>query len=75
LNTDFFILQKNGDQTRKGRQKYYVYASEKMLNKKKLDWRGAMEELYNIYRETSKFSVWVMALLAIIVIFVVYTFT
>ena len=49
--------------------------TEKMLNKKKLDWRGAMEELYNIYRETSKFSVWVMALLAIIVIFVVYTFT
>jgi hypothetical protein len=75
LNTDFFILQKNGDQTRKGRQKYYVYASEEMLNKKKLDWRGAMEELYNIYRNTSKFSVWVMALLLVIVVFVVYTFT
>jgi hypothetical protein len=75
LNSDFFILQKHGDQSRKGRQKYYVYGSESMLNKKKLDWRAAMEELYNIYRNTSKFSVWVGALVVLIAVFLVYTFS
>ncbi len=75
LNADFFILQKNGDQTRKGRQKYYVYADEAMLMKKKLDWRAAMEELYNIYRNTSRFSVWVAVLGIIILSFLVYTFS
>ena len=75
LNGDFFILQKHGDQMRKGKQKYFVYGAEGMLNKKKLDWRQAMEELYNIYRTNSKFSTWVMLLLLFIVGFVVYQFT
>ncbi len=75
LNNDFFILQKHGDQIRKGRQQYFVYAEEGMLNKKKLDWRSAMEELYNVYRNNSKFSMWVMLLLLCIVAFVVYNFT
>jgi hypothetical protein len=75
LNGDFFILQKHGDQARKGKQKYFVYAEEGMLNKKKLDWRATMEELYNVYRENSKFSLWVMLLLLFVVGFVVYNFT
>jgi hypothetical protein len=75
LNDDFFILQKHGDQIRKGKQKYFVYGAEGMLNKKKLDWRAAMEELYNIYRNNSKFSTWVMLILLVLVAFVVLQFT
>jgi hypothetical protein len=75
LNSDFFILQKSGDQMRKGRQKYFVYADEAMLNKKKLDWRAAMEELYNIYRNNSKFGIWITGLIVVIVTFLFYTFS
>jgi hypothetical protein len=75
LNNEFFIIQKHGDQIRKGRQQYFVYASEAMLIEKRLDWRATMEELYNIYRHSSRFSMWLMLLLLIIVSFVVYTFS
>jgi hypothetical protein len=75
LNNDFFILQKHGDQARKGRQQYFVYASEALLNKKKLDWRSAMEELYNLYRESSDFSRWVGILLMVIIVLVIYSLT
>jgi hypothetical protein len=74
LNDDFFILQKHGDQTRKGRQKYFVYASEMMLQRKKLDWRATMEELYNVYRNSSKFSIWVAALAIFVIVFIYYSF-
>jgi hypothetical protein len=60
---------------RKGRQKYFVYADEAMLNKKKLDWRAAMEELYNIYRNNSKFGIWITGLIVVIVTFLFYTFS
>jgi hypothetical protein len=75
LNNDFFILQKHGDQERKGKQKYFVYAAEDLLEKKKLDWRSAMELLYNVYRESSDFSRWVGILIMIIVVLVVYSLT
>lgn len=54
LNSDFFILKKHGDQERKGKQKYYVYGNERSVGR--LDWRNAMEYLYNIYRTNSRFS-------------------
>jgi hypothetical protein len=72
LNDDFFILKKHGDQARKGKQKYYVYGNEKSTGK--LDWRNAMEKLYNIYRENSKFSTWLVVVIVIIIAFLVFTF-
>ncbi len=72
LNEDFFILKKHGDQLRKGKQKYFVYGNEKSTGK--LDWRNAMEKLYNIYRENSKFSTWLVVLVVIIIGFLVFTF-
>jgi hypothetical protein len=71
LNSDFFILRKHGDQTRKGRQKYYVYGNEKSTGK--LDWRNAMEKLYNLYRENSKFSIWLFAIIAFIIFVLFYS--
>jgi hypothetical protein len=69
LNADFFILQKHGDQGRKGKEKYRVYGTEKMV--KKLDWRACMEELYNIYRNNSKFGMWVMMIVLFIAGFII----
>ena len=72
LNSDFFILRKHGDQSRKGRQKYYVYGNEKSTGK--LDWRNAMEKLYSIYRENSKFSIWLYVIIAVIIFIIYMTF-
>jgi hypothetical protein len=71
LNGDFFILRKHGDQARKGKQKYYVYGNEKSTGK--LDWRNAMEKLYNLYRENSKFSMWLFAIIAFIIFVLFYS--
>jgi hypothetical protein len=65
LNSDFFILEKHGDQDRKGRQKYYVYGNEGTVGR--LDWRNAMEALYNIYRTNSRFSTWLFLTIFLII--------
>jgi hypothetical protein len=65
LNSDFFILEKHGDQDRKGKQKYYVYGNEGTVGK--LDWRNAMEALYNIYRTNSRFSTWLFLTIFLII--------
>lgn len=71
LNGDFFILRKHGDQTRKGRQKYYIYGNEKSTGK--LDWRNAMEKLFSLYRENSNFTIRLLAVIVIIVFVIFYT--
>ena len=73
LNDDFFILGKNGDQSRKGKAQYAVYADEELVENKNLDWRNVMEELYNIYRSSSNFSVLVVVIILILVGVVVYS--
>jgi hypothetical protein len=64
LNHDFFILKKHGDQLRRGRDMYYVYGNERSVGK--LDWRNAMEELYNIYRKNSKFTIYIVLFIVIV---------
>ncbi len=71
LNGDFFILSKHGDQMRKGKQKYYVYGNEKTTGK--LEWRNSMEKLYSLYRENSKFSIWLFAIIILIIFFIFYS--
>ena len=73
LNGDFFILKKHGDQARKGKQKYFVYGNEKSTSK--LEWRNAMEKLYNIYRENSRFSIWLFVIIGIIIFVLYYSFS
>ena len=63
LNNDFFILKKHGNQKRKGGKKYKVLARERAV--KGLEWRDAMELLYNQYRNN---SMWIIALIALIVV-------
>jgi len=74
LNDDFFILAKNGDQMRKGKPKYTVYASEELVEYKNLDWHNCMEELFNIHRNQLLFSAKVIIGLIIIVAAAVFYF-
>ena len=75
LNDDFFILGKNGDQSRKGKAQYSVYADEEMVENKNLDWRNVMEELYNIYRSSSTFSLMLVVLFVILLCGIGYYFS
>jgi hypothetical protein len=69
LNSDLLILKQNGT------SRYFVLGAERFVKGRiKHDWRAAMEALYNIYRENSKFSVYVFGLIAVIIIFLVLTF-
>ena len=72
LNNDFFILKKHGDQARKGRDKYFVYGNE--LSVGNLDWRDAMDSLYNIYRSNSRFSIYLFLIIAVIAVVLVLSY-
>ena len=69
LDSYFFILRKHGDQARKGNAKYFVMAYEPVAVN--LEWRDAMELLFNKYRGNSNFYRNVLILVAIIAFFAV----
>jgi hypothetical protein len=69
LNDTFMVLKQNGT------DRYFVLGAEKFVEKIKFDWRPAMEELFNVYRNNSKFSLWVMALITLVVLFLVYLYS
>ncbi len=58
LNEDFFVLRKHGDQQRKGLRKYFFMAREERVQG--LEWRDTMELLFNIYRGSSKFILYLI---------------
>mgnify|MGYP005858014309 CR=1 FL=1 len=66
LNDDYLILSKHGDQDRKGLRRYFCLMHEPALQNKtsggELDWRQAMEKLFNVWRENS-LSLWVWTFL------------
>lgn len=62
INDTFFILKQNST------NKYFVLGREGFVRKIKFDWRVAMEELYNVYRNQSKFSFWVMVIIGLLVL-------
>jgi len=64
MNSDFFVLRKHGNQSRKGNKKYFVMGREKIV--RGLEWRDSMELLFNRYRGNSQFIV----IVAIVVLFV-----
>lgn len=66
VSDTFFILRQNGT------NRFFVLGNEKFVRKIKFDWRTAMEELYNDYRHNSKFSLWVMFLILVLVLFFGY---
>jgi hypothetical protein len=67
MNADFFILKKNGT------AEYLTMGNENVVSNKRLDWRNAMEELYNIYRSNSKFSMWLFLLVIIVIAVIAYS--
>ncbi len=69
MNDDFLILKKHGDQKRKGNSKYFVLGRESSV--RNLEWRDAMEYLFNIYRNNSRWTTFLglaIFLLAIILV-------
>ncbi len=59
LHPDFMVLTKHGDQARKGLRRYFclMYEPASKAGGRDLDWRNAMEKMFNIWRENS-LSIW-----------------
>ncbi|MEL7021246.1 MAG: hypothetical protein AAGK47_06555 [Bacteroidota bacterium] len=74
LDDNFFILKKHGDQRRLGQPEYWVMGWEPVV--KRLDWRDAMELMYNQYRENNNsyvtLGVFILVLIAIIILFSIF---
>ena len=67
LNPQFFILKKHGDQTRKGRRKYFFMGYEGTV--RGLKWLDCVELLMNEYRnQWSQFNTWVVVAVVILVL-------
>ncbi len=66
ISDTFLILRQNST------NRYFVLGKEGFVRKIKFNWRDAMEELYNDYRHNSKFSLWVMFIIAFIILFIGY---
>lgn len=76
LNDDFMVLSKHGDQARKGQRKYFCLMHEPATKAKgkDLDWRNAMEKMFNIVRTDSvDLSYWIIFLI-IVAIFIYFSF-
>ena len=69
LNAQFFILKKHGDQSRKGRRKYFFMGYEGTV--RGLGWYDCVELLYNEYRnQWSSFNtIVVVAIVLLVIIF------
>ena len=66
LNKDFFILKKHGEH----RQQYFMMGREASITG--LEWRDALEKLFNLYRNNHLYlltTFFLIALIAIILIF------
>lgn len=63
LNSEFFILKKNGNQT--GKKKYFVMSREPFS--KKMDWRELMEQLHYKNRFTNHYLASIVVVILIIV--------
>lgn len=74
LDSQFFILDKHGDQEKLGQRKYTVFIFEPLG--KRLEWRDAMELLFNNYRSNNNYYITlgliILLIIAIIVILSVY---
>ncbi len=69
LNEDFFILRKHG---REDKSKYLIFGEESEIAD--MQWRNVMELLFNIYRSSTRFSLYVIVALIFIVAILAFTF-
>lgn len=68
LDNEFFILSKHGDNKNLGRPEYFVMAVEPLG--KRLEWREAMESLYNKYRNSNSFYIAITLFVLVLVVIV-----
>ncbi|HMQ49384.1 MAG TPA: hypothetical protein PKA00_18045 [Saprospiraceae bacterium] len=68
LDPEFFILSKHGDQQRLKKAKYFVLVFEPIG--RKLEWRDAMEKLFNKYRNSNSFYI-TLAIIILLIIAIV----
>ena len=66
ISDTFLILRQHGT------NRYFVLGDEKFVTKINFDWYNAMEELYNVYRHNSRFSLWLFVLIFFVVMFLAY---
>ena len=71
MNSDFFILRKHGDQSRKGMRKYFVLGRESLVGR--LEWRDMMELMFNLYRSNSNVIVYVAVLVVIVAAIILFS--
>lgn len=74
LNGRFFILQKHGDQVRKGQRKYFFLANESVTvgPNGPLEWREVVEALFNVYRENNSPFTLIIAVVLLLVAGMLY---
>ncbi len=68
MNDIFLVLRQHGT------NRYFVLGNEQFVKKIKYDWYNAMEELYNVYRHNSRFSLWVIVLVFLLAMFLGYVY-
>ncbi len=71
MNSDFFILRKHGDQSRRGMRKYLVLGRENLV--KNLEWRDMMELMFNLYRGNSQMIVYIAVLVVIVAAIIIFS--
>ena len=72
LDDEFFIMQKHGNQARKGMKKYVIYGVEG--KSAALDWRNYMQKWYDLYRNSTSLQRNILIVVIIIILFVVFSF-
>jgi hypothetical protein len=71
LNDDYFVLSKHGDQARKGQRRYFVMGREGVVSG--LIWHEVLDQMFNIYRSSSKFIFFLVIAVAIVAVILAYS--
>ncbi|MEO1434833.1 MAG: hypothetical protein AAFV80_04810, partial [Bacteroidota bacterium] len=72
INGDFFILKKHGDRHLSGKRKYFFLGKESTV--RRLEWREAIELLYNLYRFRVFFISFLAAMFLIVFVLLYFSF-
>lgn len=67
LNGDFFVLCKHGEH----RQRYFMMGREAVVSH--LEWRDTLEKLFNLYRNNSLYLLSTFFLIALVVLFLLFS--
>jgi len=69
--SDFLILQKHGDQSRRGQSKYFLLGREEVVRDS--DWKDAINVLYSRYSGNTSFMIVIAVIILILVIIIYFT--